>query len=66
MNTRGEVLFGLTCTFDCYRPGRRDEQVLWESDLPGWIAFHSSNECNLRLPGGRLTTCVMGSPTPFD
>jgi hypothetical protein len=39
MNTRGEVLFGLTCTFDCYRLGRRDEQVQSASDLPGWIAL---------------------------
>jgi hypothetical protein len=27
MNTRGEVLSGLTCTFDCSRLGRHDEQV---------------------------------------
>jgi hypothetical protein len=25
MNTRGEVLFGLTCTFDSSRLGRHDE-----------------------------------------
>jgi hypothetical protein len=38
MNTRGEVLFGLTCTFDLSRPCRRDDWVLWPSDLPAWIA----------------------------
>jgi hypothetical protein len=38
MNTRGEVLFGLTCGFDCSRPGCHDEQVLLASDLPAWIA----------------------------
>jgi hypothetical protein len=39
MNTRGEVLFGLTCTFDRYRLGGRDARVLWPSDLPAWIAL---------------------------
>ena len=41
MNTRGEVLFGLTCTFDCHRPAAMmsDEQVLLSSDLPAWIAL---------------------------
>jgi hypothetical protein len=39
MNTRGEVLFGLTCAFDLYRQGGQDRQVLCPSDLPAWIAF---------------------------
>jgi hypothetical protein len=38
MNTRGEVLFVLTCGFDLYRPGHRDERVLKPFDLPVWIA----------------------------
>jgi hypothetical protein len=37
MNTRGEVLFGLTCGFDSSW-GRHDEQVLLASDLSAWIA----------------------------
>jgi hypothetical protein len=39
MNTRDEVLSGLTCTFDRYRLGDRDARILWPSDLPAWIAL---------------------------
>src|SRR4051794_21527585 len=35
---RGQVLFGLTCAFDCYRLGRHDEHVLRPSDPPSWIS----------------------------
>jgi hypothetical protein len=39
MNTRDEVLSGLTCTFDRYRLGGRDARALWPSDLSAWIAL---------------------------
>lgn len=38
MNTRDEVLFGLTCAFGRDRLGRRDGLALWAFDLPAWIA----------------------------
>ena len=65
MNTRGEVLFGLTCTFDCYRLGRHDGPTLWASDLPAWIAVYSSSECDVDLLDVRCDDMPDGPPNPL-
>jgi hypothetical protein len=37
MNTRGDVLFGLTCTFDSRRLDRPDAPLTKAAVLPAWI-----------------------------
>jgi hypothetical protein len=49
MNTRGEVLFGLTCTFDLLTAGRSDGPFSGLLIYLHGLQFHSSNECDVPL-----------------
>jgi len=61
------VLFGLTCTFGCSRPGRADGTSslgIWSTCMDYSFTRLTNATCSCSAPG--VTTRVMGLGRAFD